>query len=71
MLTTLQALPEVDERTRFGTVVLGYDKIMTMRREVWALQRLAAFACNCEVTDLTMEKIEALINELQQTQTGA
>lgn len=71
MLQTLKALPEVDDRTRFGAVQIGYDKVCTIRLEFSALQKLAAFACNCAEAELTLEKINALVSELQQTQMGA
>jgi hypothetical protein len=71
MLQTLNVLPAVDERSRFGSVQVGYDKICTIRGEFAALARLAAFSCNCTVDELTMEKIQALLVELEQTQIGA
>lgn len=71
MLQTLTTLPMVDDRVRFGQIQLGYDKVSTIRAEFVALQKLAAFACSCSEAELTLEKINALISELQQTQIGA
>jgi hypothetical protein len=68
MLKTLTTLPEVDDRVRFGAVNIGYDKVSLIRSEFLALQALAAFACACEVQDLTLEKVQAMVQELQQTQ---
>ena len=69
-LTTMQVLPDLGDR-RFGSLALGYDKIMQIRVEHSALAALAAAACECEVEDLTILKIQQVTAALASAKNAA
>lgn len=64
-MKTLTALPAVDERSRFGAVSIGYDKIIEVRTEHSALVALAATLLGVDPSQVTIEMVTKLTADVQ------
>jgi hypothetical protein len=63
-METLRALPDIAGR-KFGNVSVGYDRIDQIRTEVATLETLASWLCGVPREDLTLEKVQRTLGQLQ------
>lgn len=65
-MKTLTALPAVDERSRFGAVSIGYDKIIEVRTEHAALVNFVAMFLGVPPEKVTLDMVTRLTSDVQQ-----
>lgn len=63
-METLRSLPDMSGR-KFGTISLGYDRIDKVRTEFGVLESLAALVLGCDREAVTVEKVSALLADVQ------